>query len=99
VYLEQKILPVDPFQSIDVAGVGQLIAMGVTKGRASRQSKAGEHLKIGICGEHGGDPDSVAVCHKVGMDYLFDSRCRGPVARLAAAQAALAGGEAISRDR
>jgi pyruvate,orthophosphate dikinase len=99
VYLEQKILPVDPFQSIDVAGVGQLIAMGVTMGRASRQSKAGEHLKIGICGEHGGDPDSVAFCHKVGMDYVSCSPFRVPIARLAAAQAALAGGEAISRDR
>ena len=63
-YLKEKILPVDPFQSLDMNGVGQLIEMGVTKGRAARKAKTGEHLKVGICGEHGGDPDSVAFCHK-----------------------------------
>jgi pyruvate,orthophosphate dikinase len=98
-YLKEKILPVDPFQSIDVAGVGQLIEMGVRKGRQSRQEKAGEHLKVGICGEHGGDPDSVVFCHKVGMDYVSCSPYRVPVARLAAAQASLAEGQTITRDR
>jgi pyruvate,orthophosphate dikinase len=88
-YLKEKILPVDPFQSIDVNGVGQLIDMGVQKGRASRQAKHGQHLKVGICGEHGGDPDSVVFCHKVGMDYVSCSPFRVPIARLAAAQAAL----------
>ena len=70
-----------------------------TKGRKARQEKHGEHLKVGICGEHGGDPDSVAFCHKVGMDYVSCSPFRVPIARLAAAQAALAGGQAISRDK
>lgn len=88
-YLKEKILPVDPFQSIDVNGVGQLIEIGVQKGRASRQAKHGQHLKVGICGEHGGDPDSVVFCHKVGMDYVSCSPFRVPIARLAAAQAAL----------
>ncbi len=97
-YMEHKILKVDPFQSLDVSGVGQLVEMGVVKGRKSRSAK-GEHLKIGICGEHGGDPDSVAFCHKVGMDYVSCSPFRVPIARLAAAQAALAGGQTISRDR
>jgi pyruvate,orthophosphate dikinase len=88
-YLKEKILPVDPFQSIDVGGVGQLIDIGVQRGRASRQAKHGQHLKVGICGEHGGDPDSVVFCHKVGMDYVSCSPFRVPIARLAAAQAAL----------
>ena len=98
-YLREKILPVDPFQSLDVGGVGQLIEIGVAKGRKSRQAKHNEHLKVGICGEHGGDPDSVAFCHKVGMDYVSCSPFRVPIARLAAAQAALAKGETTSRDR
>jgi pyruvate,orthophosphate dikinase len=88
-YLREKILPVDPFQSIDERGVGQLIDLGIQKGRASRQAKHGQHLKVGICGEHGGDPDSVVFCHKVGMDYVSCSPFRVPIARLAAAQAAL----------
>ena len=88
-YLKEKILPVDPFQSIDVKGVGQLIDMGIQKGRASRQAQHGQHLKVGICGEHGGDPDSVVFCHGVGMDYVSCSPFRVPIARLAAAQAAL----------
>ena len=98
-YLKEKILPVDPFQSLDVNGVGQLIEMGVQKGRAARKASASEHLKVGICGEHGGDPDSVAFCHKVGMDYVSCSPFRVPIARLAAAQAALAGGQTTTRDR
>jgi pyruvate,orthophosphate dikinase len=88
-YIREKILPVDPFQSIDVGGVGQLIEIGVKKGRDSRKAKHNQHLKVGICGEHGGDPDSVVFCHKVGMDYVSCSPFRVPIARLAAAQAAL----------
>ena len=98
-YVDHKILKVDPFQTLDASGVGQLVEMGVAKGRASRKAKTGEHLKVGICGEHGGDPESVAFCHKVGMDYVSCSPFRVPIARLAAAQAALADGKAISRDR
>jgi pyruvate, orthophosphate dikinase len=98
-YLREKILPVDPFQSLDTTGVGQLIEMGVEKGRASRKKHHNEHLKVGICGEHGGDPDSVAFCHKVGMDYVSCSPYRVPIARLAAAQAALADGGKTARDK
>jgi pyruvate,orthophosphate dikinase len=97
-YVESKILPVDPFQTLDVSGVGQLIEVAVKKGRDARKSR-GHELKVGICGEHGGDPDSVAFCHKVGMDYVSCSPFRVPIARLAAAQAALAGGHTTSRDR
>jgi pyruvate,orthophosphate dikinase len=88
-YLKEKILPVDPFQSIDVNGVGQLIDIGIQRGRASRTAKHNQHLKVGICGEHGGDPDSVVFCHNVGMDYVSCSPFRVPIARLASAQAAL----------
>ena len=95
-YLRDKILPVDPFQSIDVNGVGALMKIGVEKGRAGRKAKTGEHLKIGICGEHGGDPDSVAFCHEIGMDYVSCSPFRVPIARLAAAQAA---GGVAARDK
>jgi len=83
-YLAKKILPEDPFQHIDVAGVGQLVAMGVQKGRQTRPE-----LKCGICGEHGGDPASVRFCYRVGLDYVSCSPYRVPVARLAAAQAAV----------
>jgi pyruvate,orthophosphate dikinase len=83
-YLEQKILPVDPFVSLDQTGVGQLVTMGVEKGRESSPG-----LKIGICGEHGGDPDSIDFCQRAGLDYVSCSPYRVPIARLAAAQAAL----------
>jgi pyruvate,orthophosphate dikinase len=84
VYLENDLLPRDPFQTIDFDGVGALMKIGVEKGRATRND-----LKIGICGEHGGDPDSVKFCHKVGLNYVSCSPRRVPIARLAAAQAAL----------
>jgi pyruvate,orthophosphate dikinase len=83
-YLSQEILPVDPFQSLDTTGVGQLVEMGVTKGRATKPN-----LKIGICGEHGGDPASIKFCDSVGLNYVSCSPFRVPIARLAAAQAAL----------
>jgi pyruvate,orthophosphate dikinase len=86
-YLEQEILPRDPFQSLDTTGVGQLVEMGVIKGRSAKKD-----LKCGICGEHGGDPDSIKFCHKVGLDYVSCSPFRVPIARLAAAQASLASG-------
>jgi pyruvate, orthophosphate dikinase len=86
-YLEQEILPRDPFQSLDTTGVGQLVEMGVVKGRSAKKD-----LKCGICGEHGGDPDSIKFCHKVGLDYVSCSPFRVPIARLAAAQAALING-------
>jgi pyruvate,orthophosphate dikinase len=85
-YLNRELLPCDPFQSLDQAGVGVLVRMGVEKGRS-----VNAQLKIGICGEHGGDPSSVHFCHKVGMDYVSCSPFRVPIARLAAAQAALMG--------
>ena len=85
-YLDEKILDGDPFQSIDINGVGQLVEMGVRKGRESRPG-----LKCGICGEHGGDPASVKFCFKVGLDYVSCSPYRVPIARLAAAQAAIKG--------
>jgi pyruvate,orthophosphate dikinase len=83
-YLGKEILPRDPFQSLDTSGVGQLVDMAVKKGRSVKKD-----LKCGICGEHGGDPDSIEFCHKVGLDYVSCSPFRVPIARLAAAQAAL----------
>ena len=88
-YVDRKILPENPFQVLDAAGIGQLVRMGVEKGRATKAN-----LKIGICGEHGGDPQSIAFCHEVGLDYVSCSPFRVPVARLAAAQAAIATTEA-----
>jgi pyruvate,orthophosphate dikinase len=84
VYLEKKILNVDPFQVLDQEGVGQLIDMAVKKGRATRPQ-----LICGICGEHGGEPSSVKFCHRVGLNYVSCSPFRVPIARLAAAQAAV----------
>jgi pyruvate,orthophosphate dikinase len=83
-YVENGILDGDPFVSIDVKGVGQLVEMGVRKGRSARKD-----LKVGICGEHGGDPDSVVFCHHAGLDYVSCSPYRVPLARLAAAQAVI----------
>ncbi|KLU04672.1 Pyruvate,phosphate dikinase [Rhodopirellula islandica] len=83
-YIEHKIVPVDPFQSLDTSGVGQLVEMGVAKGRSVKKK-----LKVGICGEHGGDPASIEFCNAVGLDYVSCSPFRVPIARLAAAQAAL----------
>jgi len=85
-YLQEKILPSDPFQHIDQNGVGQLVKMGVERGRSTRPT-----LKCGICGEHGGDPESVKFCCKVGLNYVSCSPFRVPIARLAAAQAAIQG--------
>jgi pyruvate,orthophosphate dikinase len=85
-YIKEGIFERDPFATIDLTGVGSLIEMGVKKGRGVRPE-----LKIGICGEHGGDPVSIEFCHKVGLDYVSCSPYRVPVARLAAAQAALKG--------
>jgi len=83
-YVEAGILPKDPFVSIDIEGVGAMVRMAAVKGRATKN-----HLKMGICGEHGGDPASIAFCDQVGLDYVSCSPFRVPVARLAAAQAAL----------
>ncbi len=83
-YVEQKILVEDPFVSLDIVGVGQLVRMGVELGRKTRPN-----LKVGICGEHGGDPASIQFCHEVGLDYVSCSPFRVPIARLAAAQATL----------
>ncbi|MCF7792779.1 MAG: pyruvate, phosphate dikinase [Candidatus Cloacimonetes bacterium] len=84
IYLEKGILKDDPFQVLDQTGVGQLVEMGTKKGRSTRAT-----LKVGICGEHGGEPSSVEFCHRVGMNYVSCSPYRVPIARLAAAQAAL----------
>ena len=83
-YVEEGILPKDPFQSIDEPGVGELVKIGIEKGRSTRPD-----LKIGICGEHGGEAESVKFCHRVGMNYVSCSPFRVPIARLAAAHAAL----------
>jgi pyruvate,orthophosphate dikinase len=91
-YVERKILPENPFQVLDREGVGELVRIATERGRAARPD-----LKVGICGEHGGDPSSIAFCHDIGLDYVSCSPFRVPVARLAAAQAALA--EATERDR
>jgi pyruvate, orthophosphate dikinase len=91
-YVEEKIIPADPFQVLDRDGVGEMMRMAVDRGRKTKPG-----LKIGICGEHAGEPSSVALCHELGLTYVSPSTYRVPVARLAAAQAALAG--AATRDR
>ena len=83
-YIKKGILSDDPFQTIDQQGIGQLIEIGIQRGRKTRKD-----LKVGICGEHGGEPKSVEFCHKVGMNYVSCSPFRIPIARLAAAQAVL----------
>ena len=83
-YVDQGIYPRDPFVSLDIDGVGQLVRMAVERGRATRPD-----IKLGICGEHGGDPSSIEFCEEVGLDYVSASPYRVPIARLAAAQAAL----------
>jgi pyruvate,orthophosphate dikinase len=85
-YVDKKILPADPFNILDQEGIGELVEIGIKRGRATRPK-----LKVGICGEHGGEPSSVEFCHRVGMDYVSCSPFRVPIARLAAAQAAIRG--------
>jgi pyruvate,orthophosphate dikinase len=85
-YSELEIVKRNPFATIDQEGVGQLMEIAIKKGRATRPD-----IKLGICGEHGGDPDSVKFCHRIGLDYVSCSPFRVPIARLAAAQAALTG--------
>ncbi len=87
-YIAQELLEKDPFQSLDQTGVGQLVEMGVAKGRSTKKQ-----LKVGICGEHGGDPSSIDFCHRVGLNYVSCSPFRVPVARLAAAQAVINNGK------
>ena len=77
-------MPADPFQTIDQEGIGELIKIGIQRGRKTRKD-----LEVGICGEHGGDPESVEFCHRVAMDYVSCSPFRVPIAKLAAAQAVL----------
>ena len=91
-YVEQDLFADDPFVALDQNGVGQLVEMGCVKGRATRPD-----IKLGICGEHGGEPSSVIFCHKIGLDYVSCSPFRVPIARLAAAHAALGGSEDRTR--
>jgi pyruvate,orthophosphate dikinase len=91
-YVENRIFKNDPFQVLDPEGVGQLVKIGTEKGRGTRPN-----LKVGICGEHGGDPASITFCHRVGLSYVSCSPFRVPIARLAAAQAALGSEQTISR--
>src|SRR6185436_8816882 len=91
-YLEDGVLQRNPFETLDQNGVGRLIEIATARGR---EAKPG--LKLGICGEHGGDPESVAFCHRTGLDYVSCSPFRVPIARLAAAQAALAGADSAGR--
>jgi pyruvate,orthophosphate dikinase len=87
-YEDRKIWPSDPFAVLDQEGVGQLVKIAVDAGRKTRKD-----LEVGICGEHGGEPSSVQFCHRVGMDYVSCSPYRVPIARLAAAQAAISKGD------
>jgi pyruvate,orthophosphate dikinase len=90
IYTSKGILPADPFVSIDREGVGELVRIATERGRKVRAK-----LKLGICGEHGGDPASVTFCHEIGLDYVSCSPFRVPIARLAAAQAALGKGPGL----
>ena len=92
-YVEDGVLPVNPFQTLDQEGIGRLVRLGVEEGR-----QANPELEVGICGEHGGDPASIAFFHQTGLDYVSCSPYRVPVARLAAAQAALSERHSITRD-
>jgi pyruvate,orthophosphate dikinase len=83
-YVEHGIYSNDPFQKLDIEGVGRLVEMGTKLGRKTRRD-----LKVGICGEHGGEPSSIGFCHRIGMNYVSCSPFRVPIARLAAAQAAV----------
>jgi pyruvate,orthophosphate dikinase len=83
-YIKKGILPEDPFQSIDQEGIGELIKMGIKRGRSTNKN-----LEVGICGEHGGEPKSVEFCHNIGMNYVSCSPFRVPIAKLAAAQAVI----------
>jgi pyruvate,orthophosphate dikinase len=94
VYVDKEILPADPFESIDQSGVGQLVEIGTKKGRSTRKK-----LKVGICGEHGGEPSSVEFCHRTGLDYVSCSPFRVPIARLAAARAVLKEKQAKSESK
>jgi pyruvate,orthophosphate dikinase len=87
-YLEEEIIPVDPFQTIDFDGTGKLMEMCVEKGRKAAE-KEGRYLKVGVCGEQGGDPDSIDFCYRIGLDYVSCSPFRVPVARLSSAHATL----------
>ncbi|HII39703.1 MAG TPA: pyruvate, phosphate dikinase, partial [Thermoplasmata archaeon] len=93
-YVSNKILPFNPFQTIDREGVGQLMRMCVQKGRKVRPT-----LEVGICGEHGGDPSSIELCDEIGLNYVSCSPYRVPVARLAAAHAKLRGTVSVAKDR
>ncbi|MDD2862860.1 MAG: pyruvate, phosphate dikinase, partial [Acidiphilium sp.] len=93
-YVESGILPKDPFVSIDVEGVGAMVRIAAEKGRATKPG-----LKLGICGEHGGDPASITFCEEIGLDYVSCSPYRVPVARLAAAQAAIGAAIGAASDR
>ncbi|MDI9641275.1 pyruvate, phosphate dikinase [Kamptonema cortianum] len=93
-YVEQKILPTNPFETIDAAGIGRLMKISVVEGRETRPD-----LKCGICGEHGGDPESIYLCHELGLDYVSCSPFRVPIARLAAAQAAVRNRVVVTADK
>jgi pyruvate,orthophosphate dikinase len=90
-YIENRIFNDDPFQVLDQEGVGQLVKIGTERGRTTRAD-----LKVGICGEHGGEPSSVGFCHRAGLNYVSCSPYRVPIARLAAAQAGLGSSQSIS---
>ena len=93
-YLEQGLLARNPFETIDAAGVGELVRLGVSRGRATKPG-----LKVGVCGEHGGDPESIELFFDAGLDYVSCSPYRVPIARLAAAQAVLGAGAGANDTR